>query len=147
MTNPQTLTGPNRSSYLQVPFNSTGSQTSLRPLPTESTQPSTALQIINTLLTVVRGLLSSQQNRTSWMYQLQTIPGWGFRSQIRESENQSWYFNKTKCNCLCFTASTYNHVLAKCVVIYWYLIRANMTKETSAISVKCGPEVISALYV
>ncbi len=54
------------SCYLKVPFNSSGSQASLRPLLTESTQPGAALQVINTLLTVVGSLLSSEQRTASW---------------------------------------------------------------------------------
>lgn len=67
------------SCYLKVSFNSPGSQASLRSLLTESTQRRAALQVINTLLTVVGGLLSSEQRTASWKDQLQTIPACRFR--------------------------------------------------------------------
>lgn len=60
------------SRYLKVAFNSAGSRASLRPPLTESTQRSAALQVVNTLLTVVRGLLSSEQRTASWKHRIQT---------------------------------------------------------------------------
>lgn len=152
------------SCYLKVPFNSTGSQASLRPLLTESTQPKAALQVINTLLTVVRGLLSSEQRTASCCTNSKQSQPADLEhkalvsrspaisppiSTIKVSYEWSQYFNVLSVNCRCFAASawssTSNLVLAKCVVIYWYLIRADMTKETSSISVKCRPEVTAAL--